>query len=209
MFRAVHRSSSGALTVFAVSGLHTHVVTVRSQFWVGIGQFPLRRDYVRSPHAYVNQRLQIELKLLMISDVPLETCWAFNERWNNKFCYKVASCWLFLLNHTTMHGSINIKLKISCKSQKLKVPVVASTELILKISTYNSLIFISTDLRAWVDGSLSTRAEKKHGEIWQFYYISFCRSSVWGILKLTNHSALRAMLQFITPTILISYILWA
>jgi len=31
MFRAVYRSSSGALTVFAASGLHTHVVTGRSQ----------------------------------------------------------------------------------------------------------------------------------------------------------------------------------
>jgi hypothetical protein len=57
----------------------------------------------------VNQRLQIQLELLMMSGIPLETCWAFNERWNNKFCYRVASCWLFLLNHTTMHGSINIK----------------------------------------------------------------------------------------------------
>ena len=27
MFRAAHRSSSGALTVFAASGLYTHVVT--------------------------------------------------------------------------------------------------------------------------------------------------------------------------------------
>ena len=24
--------------------------------------------------------------------------------WNNKFYYRVASCWLFLLSHTTMHG---------------------------------------------------------------------------------------------------------
>jgi hypothetical protein len=31
MFRAVRRSSSGALTVFAASGLHTLVVTGRSQ----------------------------------------------------------------------------------------------------------------------------------------------------------------------------------
>jgi len=60
-------------------------------------EFPLRLDYGRSPHAYVNQRLQIQLELLMMSGIPLETCWAFNERWNNKFCYKVASCWLFLL----------------------------------------------------------------------------------------------------------------
>ena len=88
MFRAVYRSSSGALTLFAASGLHTHVVTGRSQV-----------DYGRSPHAYVNQRLQIQLELLMMSGMLLETCWAFNERWNNKFCYNVAYCWLFLLSH--------------------------------------------------------------------------------------------------------------
>jgi len=35
MFRAVCRSSSGAPTVFAASALHTHVVTTRSQVWVG------------------------------------------------------------------------------------------------------------------------------------------------------------------------------
>jgi hypothetical protein len=46
-----------------------------------------------------------------MSDMPLETCWAFNERWNNKFYYKVASCWLFLLNHTAIHGCMNIKFK--------------------------------------------------------------------------------------------------
>jgi hypothetical protein len=34
MFRAAHRSSSGALTVFAASGLHTLVVTDRSQISV-------------------------------------------------------------------------------------------------------------------------------------------------------------------------------
>ena len=93
MFRASYRSSSGALTVFAASGLYTHVVTGRS------------------PHAYINPRLQIQLELLMMSGMPLETCWAFNERWNNKFYCKIASCWLFLLSHTTMHWSMNIKLK--------------------------------------------------------------------------------------------------
>ena len=35
MFPAAYRSSSGALTVFATSGLHTRVVTGRSQVWVG------------------------------------------------------------------------------------------------------------------------------------------------------------------------------
>jgi len=38
------------------------------------GQLPLRRDYGRSPHAHVNQRLQIQLGLLMMRDIPLETC---------------------------------------------------------------------------------------------------------------------------------------
>jgi hypothetical protein len=33
----------------------------------------------------------------MMSGVPLETWWAFDKLWNNKFYYKVASCWLFLL----------------------------------------------------------------------------------------------------------------
>jgi hypothetical protein len=35
MFRAAYRSSSEALTVFAASGIHTHVVTGRSQVLVG------------------------------------------------------------------------------------------------------------------------------------------------------------------------------
>jgi hypothetical protein len=35
MFRAANRSSSGALIVFATSGLHTHVMTGRRQVWVG------------------------------------------------------------------------------------------------------------------------------------------------------------------------------
>ena len=97
MFRAAYRSSSGALTICSL------------WFTYACGDRPyssLSGKYGRSPHAYVNQRLQIEL--LMMSGMPLETCWAFNERWNNKFCCKVASYWLFLLSHTTMHGSMNI-----------------------------------------------------------------------------------------------------
>ena len=37
MFRAIRRLSSGAPTVFAASGLHTRVVTARSQVGVGTG----------------------------------------------------------------------------------------------------------------------------------------------------------------------------
>jgi len=62
MFRAAYRSSSRTLTVFVASVFHTHVVTGRSQVWLGC----------------VNQRLQIQLELLMMSVMPLETCLAFN-----------------------------------------------------------------------------------------------------------------------------------
>jgi hypothetical protein len=69
MFHAAHCSSSGALPVFAASGLHTHVV--KSEWEL---KFPLRLDYGRSSHGYVNQRVQIHLELLMMSGVPLEIC---------------------------------------------------------------------------------------------------------------------------------------
>jgi hypothetical protein len=39
-----------------------------------VGQFPLRIDYGQSPHAFVNQRLQIQLELLMMSGLPFGTC---------------------------------------------------------------------------------------------------------------------------------------
>jgi len=32
------------------------------------------------------------------------------NKWNNKFRYQVASCWLFILSYTAMHGSMNIKV---------------------------------------------------------------------------------------------------
>jgi len=44
-----------------------------------------------------------------MSGMQLETCSAFIKFRNNKFYYKVASCWLFLLLHTKVHGSMNIK----------------------------------------------------------------------------------------------------
>jgi hypothetical protein len=53
----------------------------------------------------------------MMSCVQLETCWVFNKFWNNKFYYKVASCWLFLLIHTAMHESTNIKHNIRFNSE--------------------------------------------------------------------------------------------
>jgi len=84
MFRAAYRSSSGALNCI----------------------YSLWFTYARGDRP---------LSSLSGKCVPtqtwqwLETCWAFSKHWNNKFYYKVASFWIFLLIHSTMHGSINIK----------------------------------------------------------------------------------------------------
>jgi hypothetical protein len=50
MFRTAYRSSSGALTVFAASGLHTHVVTGRSQVCVGTGGARSPSDLTKAGH---------------------------------------------------------------------------------------------------------------------------------------------------------------
>ena len=48
MFRMAYRSSSGALTVFTASGLHMHMVTGRSQVWVGTESYYNARIYEHS-----------------------------------------------------------------------------------------------------------------------------------------------------------------
>ena len=121
MFRAAHLSSSGAPTLFTTSDLHTHVVTGRSQVWVGTAVptqtwllpvttclcKPEVANTVGAPDdelwpavvksewelavptqtwlrlvttCVCNQRLQIQLELLMMSGMPLETCWTVGER---------------------------------------------------------------------------------------------------------------------------------
>ena len=73
MFRAAHRSSSGALNWIC-----------SLWFKCPYGDLPLPR---LSGHCSAHS--------LMMSGVPLETCWAFKKLWNNKFYYKAASCWYF------------------------------------------------------------------------------------------------------------------
>jgi len=38
------------------------------------------------------------------------------NKWNNKFCYQVAFCWLFTLSYTTMHGPMNIKCMLKLQN---------------------------------------------------------------------------------------------
>jgi hypothetical protein len=66
----------------------------------------------------------------MMSGVPLEICQAFNKRGNNKFYYKVASCWIFILRHTAMHGSMNIKFSLIIYSDLCDLMVILTIHVI-------------------------------------------------------------------------------
>jgi hypothetical protein len=75
IFRAAHRSSSGALNCIC-----------SLWFIYPCGDRPLPR---------LSGKCKYILELLMMSGVPLEICWAFSKIWNNKSYYKAASCWYF------------------------------------------------------------------------------------------------------------------
>jgi hypothetical protein len=53
----------------------------------------------RKPQTYVKPEVAVTVfELLMMSGVSLETCCAIKKHWNNKFYYRVVSCWLFPYN---------------------------------------------------------------------------------------------------------------
>jgi len=96
MFRAAHRSSSGDLNCICSLWFICPYDDRPLQGWVG------KRSISHSALATAFHLMGIQtrgckysLELLMMSGVPIETCWAFNKLWNNKFCYKAASCWYF------------------------------------------------------------------------------------------------------------------
>jgi hypothetical protein len=68
-----------------------------------------------------------------MSGMPLETCWAFNERWNNKFYCKVASCWLFYWVILRCTDPLILNLRVLLLIQKLNVSLRSVTMIILHI----------------------------------------------------------------------------
>jgi hypothetical protein len=88
-----------AITVFELlmmSGVSCRVGVGRCQGWVWT-QFPLSLDSGLHPQTCVKPEAAITVfELLMMSGVSLETCWAIDKHWNNKFYYMIAPYWLFL-----------------------------------------------------------------------------------------------------------------
>jgi hypothetical protein len=100
MFRAAYRSSSGALTVFSASGLHTHVVTGRSEVWVEFHWVP-NQNWLRPVNKCIcKPEAANTVKAPDDEWYAARNMLSFNERWINKIHYKVSSCWLFLLRIT-------------------------------------------------------------------------------------------------------------
>jgi len=95
MFRAAHRSSSGALNcicnLWFIYPYGDRPLSRLSGKWIN---FPLSLGNGRSLHVYINQRLQIQFRA-----PDDERCATRNmlslQLWNNKFYYKAASCWYF------------------------------------------------------------------------------------------------------------------
>jgi hypothetical protein len=85
MFRAAHRSSSGAPN------------SICSLWFI----YPCGLTTAGHHMCIETRGCKYSLELLMMNGMPLETCWAFNKLWNNKFYYTVASCWLFPLIRVT------------------------------------------------------------------------------------------------------------
>jgi hypothetical protein len=66
-------------------------------------------------HICKTRGYQCSFRLLMMGGVSPETCWA-SCKYEIKFWYTVASCWIFYTNYTMMHGFTNIKFMETLRS---------------------------------------------------------------------------------------------
>jgi len=95
MFRAAHRSSLGALncicSLWFICPYGDRPLSRLSGQWITHSALA-----TAGHHMGIKPRgCKYSLELLMMSGVPLETCWAFKKLWSNIFYYKAASCWYF------------------------------------------------------------------------------------------------------------------
>jgi hypothetical protein len=61
-------------------------------------------------HVWKTRGCQCSFRLLIMGGVSPETCWASYKYGIIKFWYIVASCWIFHVNCTMMHGTTNISV---------------------------------------------------------------------------------------------------
>jgi len=94
--------SSGTPLIIRSSELYLQPLVYIPMWWPAVVKsdwhFPLSLDKGRSSHVYINQRLQIQFKAPDDERYAVRNMLSLQKKlWNNKFYYKVASFWLFLL----------------------------------------------------------------------------------------------------------------
>jgi hypothetical protein len=169
MFRAAHRSSSGALKLNLQPLVYIHM------------RWPAA---VKSHSALTtaSQRMGIKtrgwkysLEFLMMSGVPLETCWAFNKLWNNKFYYKVASCWLFLL------------------ILKFLVTVVARSDKCLEIAWHIFICLLCVDVDSF---TFYLTQFRNSCSLYCWPWIQLLQNNLWHIITETFHLGVTTTIQW-------------
>ena len=124
MFRATHGPSSGALKLhWQPLVFHTWKVVGR----VGGGRCQAHCAW-QQPSTYENpEAASAVLGRLMMGVVSPETCWASYKYGVIKFCYIVASCWIFLCEFTCVSSRILDYVQGECKQSGEKAVTVLIT----------------------------------------------------------------------------------
>jgi len=87
-----------------------HVVGGRCQAQCAWQRLPTTRP--TTFYVWKTRGCQCSFRLLMMGDLSPETYWALYKYGIIKFWYIVASCWIFFMNCTMMHGSTDIKKRV-------------------------------------------------------------------------------------------------
>jgi len=95
-------------TLPIIRSLKLHWQPLGFHTWKVLGRCPPPTRPTTFP-IWKTRGCQCSFRLLMISDESPETCWASYKYGTIKLWYTVASCWIFFMNCTKMHGSTNIK----------------------------------------------------------------------------------------------------
>ena len=84
--------------------------------WKAVGCYQAQCAWQRLPtkrpttfHVWKTRGCQCSFRLLMMGGVSPKTCWASYKYGIIKCWYIVASCWIFFMNCTMIHGSTNVK----------------------------------------------------------------------------------------------------
>jgi hypothetical protein len=130
--------------LFVASSLYTHVVTGRCPDCVGtVPTQPGQRPFTK--WLYKPEAANRVCSSWWWAVCRLKHVRPSNKFWSNKCYYKVATCWLFLLIHTAIHGSMNIK-SISTSHKVFLFPFLRTFAIFFSCCTFEGFVSSSNTL---------------------------------------------------------------